>query len=1069
MPINVIDKKMIVQNKIELHPSISYISASSDCNFLDRLEVEQAGTYGFVNSSNTNIKVYKDYTDDTKKITRHRLYNVSDNFISDSSTDLLTKIENFKDDLVELETDLISKGISETNRNNAFITEFSASQGIQFNTTGKHQFEVERIKKEFIIDSQSYKKKSSVFNLYEFYRENIKYNNFHDLHWGFKNYNSLNFFNINEDININFLNNVTHKNCLIYPNLLNDNKQIYDFTNTSDFAISFYINPKRKNKQGFHYNPGCIINIPGVVSVYIVKGNSLDQNGLSDKFRILTEFGEKTYTSLSITSNNFNFSNPSKQNVGLNYLSSDNILSYNNWHNVCLTYRKNVIASSIVYYFSLYIDGVLIDSINHSGEILTQNTNSFITIGNKVLVEKEKVNDFVLKSFSKDLNNLGDNIGPYVKKHILFGNQIVSVLNSASDAINTYTFENVLNTDNSSYIDQNTSCALNAELYDIRIYNQSLEIEKINTICKNGINNIEDEKSNFGLTFYVPVYFKSQNVRKQGLVNLSAPYKKIVNNDVQEQVSIEVDDLLEGKYLLNGVDQNIDESDFKIKTENISYNSSINPYFFTFTGGTDMSVEHFTREFVQETQPNIVIGGNISEDTYQNCFLSKSSFILNDLVFNDKIKKGVTPDSFIKNIYETSSLDSLNTINSLRLNANIDHQIDSIIFRNYMILPNDNGIQKQYYNNNVFKYNLEDDYLDIHKDDLNEVDFSFVSLNNINKDFSLNTEISSRLLTIPEYYIRNELTPFEERREFFITNDNITFISNSKKIFNEFSDKLRNISLNNYHSQFKISFIDSQNESSTNSWRKPDNSISLSLDLSGRGDFYKTFSNPAQRSYYSSHDNSISLVDTFDQKQIAENTSIVYKKVYPPLWQLENNLNENCSSIFCISNQIFNKKIKKETFSIKDVDLLLTSGLSLSFKDSSLGTLYRCDSLTKPAEWNTSGNILYNEGLLALLHPSLYNFGLTNFKIDSKTHASLNVFELNLPAHAGETNLSKNKSYIEDLRIDKSAFNSDEDFVYITDIDIHDENLNVVAKAKLAQPFPKKNSDNVLFRVKMDF
>ena len=45
----------------------------------------------------------------------------------------------------------------------------------------------------------------------------------------------------------------------------------------------------------------------------------------------------------------------------------------------------------------------------------------------------------------------------------------------------------------------------------------------------------------------------------------------------------------------------------------------------------------------------------------------------------------------------------------------------------------------------------------------------------------------------------------------------------------------------------------------------------------------------------------------------------------------------------------------------------------------------------------------------------------------------------------------------------------DEDFVYITDIDIHDENLNVVAKAKLAQPFPKKNSDNVLFRVKMDF
>ena len=41
--------------------------------------------------------------------------------------------------------------------------------------------------------------------------------------------------------------------------------------------------------------------------------------------------------------------------------------------------------------------------------------------------------------------------------------------------------------------------------------------------------------------------------------------------------------------------------------------------------------------------------------------------------------------------------------------------------------------------------------------------------------------------------------------------------------------------------------------------------------------------------------------------------------------------------------------------------------------------------------------------------------------------------------------------------------------MYITDIHLHDENLNIIAKAKLAKPFAKKNSDNVLFRLKLDY
>jgi hypothetical protein len=1059
MTINIIDKKMIVQNKIELHPTINYVSASSDCNFLQDLDVNEAGVYGFVSTSNTNI-------------TKNRVYNVNNTFINNQKNTLerLEETKTLKSNLKQNLTNVYgSDSLGDSLLENVVITGTCARNGIQLNTTEKHQFNVERIKKEYLIDSQSYKKKLTVFNLYEYYRENIEHDNFHDLSWGFKNYNSLNFFSIDDKVNANFSKSLTHKTCLIYPNLISGTKNVYDFGDTKDFTVSFYINPKRKNITGYHYNPGCIINIPGVISIFLVKGTSIDENGLTDKFRILTQFGEKTYTELSSTTSNFDFSNSSTQNVGLNYLSKDNVLLHNNWHNVLLSYRKSEVGNSKSYLFEIFVDGNLIDSLYYPVELETQSSNSFIMIGNKSLVLKQDLSDFVLKAFSKDKSVINDNLGPYVKKHILFGNQINSVLNGVSDPSKSYDFKNIYNADNADYITQNTSHALNAELCDIRIYNQGVTKEKALLICKNGINNISTEISSFGLMFYVPVYFRSQNVKRKGLVSLSAPYKKyIVGEGIATGI---VDNYLAGNYLIDGtVTSLIDtEPDFQIKTENISYNYPINPFFLSYTGGTEVSVEHFTREFVINTQPNVVIGGNISEDFYQNCFLSNSDFILNNDDFNKKIKEGGTPNDLLDSIYKEFNGATLTNIKN---NVGIDHQVDSIIHKNYLVLPNDNGIQRQYYNNEVFNYNIENDYLDIHKDDLNEINYSFVSLKNINKDFHIKSNVSLRHLYTDDYnfFIDN---PEYDRRNFFITNNTVSQgINNRSKRFDENYDKLRNISLNNYHSQYKLSYLHLYDSNMINSctWRKEN------IDVQGiyefifdKNNFYKTFSNPAQRSYYASFDDSVSTVLTYDEKNISQDNNIIYKKMYTPLWQTDIDFNENSSTIFCISNQIFNKKIKRETFEIKDVDMPLSSGVKLTFKDSNLGTMYRCDSLTESARWNTSGNILYNEGVCTLLHPSLYNFGKTNFKITSKSHSTLNVFELNLPSHAGESNLSKNKSYIKDLRLDQSAFNSDEDFVYITDIDIHDENLNVVAKAKLAQPFPKKNSDNVLFRVKMDF
>jgi hypothetical protein len=195
-----------------------------------------------------------------------------------------------------------------------------------------------------------------------------------------------------------------------------------------------------------------------------------------------------------------------------------------------------------------------------------------------------------------------------------------------------------------------------------------------------------------------------------------------------------------------------------------------------------------------------------------------------------------------------------------------------------------------------------------------------------------------------------------------------------------------------------------------------------------------------------------------------------YYKHELPWFNITKDKSENYSLVFDISSQIYRREIERETLEIKDVDLQGSGGtLQLTLKDNGLGGMYRADCLTKHATWNFVGHCLYSEGLVTVLHPSLENFGKSNFGVKFKCATSLNVMELNLPAHAGKTNLSRNLSYDEDLRLDDSAFNSDEKFIYITDIHLHDHDLNILATTKLAKPFPKKSLDNVLFRLKMDF
>jgi hypothetical protein len=85
-----------------------------------------------------------------------------------------------------------------------------------------------------------------------------------------------------------------------------------------------------------------------------------------------------------------------------------------------------------------------------------------------------------------------------------------------------------------------------------------------------------------------------------------------------------------------------------------------------------------------------------------------------------------------------------------------------------------------------------------------------------------------------------------------------------------------------------------------------------------------------------------------------------------------------------------------------------------------------------------------------------------------QTDATAHVFSMDVSVPAGAANVSQNKTHRRfppTNRADERA----SDFVYIDTINIHDENLNVIARAALAQPFLKRPDESVVFRVKLDF
>jgi len=172
---------------------------------------------------------------------------------------------------------------------------------------------------------------------------------------------------------------------------------------------------------------------------------------------------------------------------------------------------------------------------------------------------------------------------------------------------------------------------------------------------------------------------------------------------------------------------------------------------------------------------------------------------------------------------------------------------------------------------------------------------------------------------------------------------------------------------------------------------------------------------------------------------------------------------------FDASNLYYGNSIKFGSYDLFDSALTGSGGkVSMRLKDNSLGGLYRADCITKQATWNEVGTLLYDEGISVVKTPNIPFFGKTQWQVDFDGDYNVHVLEVNIPCTKGMMNSSSNPNWVQ-LSPSENANIVEDRFNYITGLNLHDENFNVVARMNLAQPVVKKESDRFLFRVKIDF
>jgi hypothetical protein len=177
----------------------------------------------------------------------------------------------------------------------------------------------------------------------------------------------------------------------------------------------------------------------------------------------------------------------------------------------------------------------------------------------------------------------------------------------------------------------------------------------------------------------------------------------------------------------------------------------------------------------------------------------------------------------------------------------------------------------------------------------------------------------------------------------------------------------------------------------------------------------------------------------------------------------------NQVTFFDMSNLFYGDRIEPRTFELIDTNLSGSSGvIKITLKEDGLGNLYRADSETPHATWNGVGNLYPYEGIVVVKSPHLFFFGQEAYEMNLRGERKVHVMRIDALAPSNALNASNNPNW-ESLPPSGNPNDSDPGFVYLNSVNFHDENMNIVLKAQLAQPIIKRSRDRILIRVKIDF
>tara|TARA_Y100001973_G_C5011684_1_gene238653 strand:- start:101 stop:625 length:525 start_codon:yes stop_codon:yes gene_type:complete len=172
---------------------------------------------------------------------------------------------------------------------------------------------------------------------------------------------------------------------------------------------------------------------------------------------------------------------------------------------------------------------------------------------------------------------------------------------------------------------------------------------------------------------------------------------------------------------------------------------------------------------------------------------------------------------------------------------------------------------------------------------------------------------------------------------------------------------------------------------------------------------------------------------------------------------------------FDVSNLFYGDRIYPGSVVLSDTAMTGSGGeINITLKDDGKGNLYRDNTTSSPATWTSVGNVLYDDGIIAIKSPHLSLFGIDGYTLTFEGERNIHTMEYQIPAPAGLINSSSNPQFEKLIPSDYDSENAEE-FVYLSGLQLHDNNLNVVMRSNFAQPIIKRDGDRILVKIRVDF